>query len=54
MAQTVFRPNEVKAKQGDKITLKLIHDYTPEPEVSEVKEDVYEGPTAELSGQAGK
>ncbi len=47
MAQTVFRPNEVKAKQGDKITLKLIHDYTPEPEVSEVKEEVYEGPTAE-------
>ena len=30
MAKTVFRPNEIKTKSGDKVTLKLIHDYTPE------------------------
>ena len=47
MAQTVFRPNQVKAKQGDKITLKLIRDYTPEKEEEEVQEEVYKGPTAE-------
>ena len=47
MAQTVFRPNQVKAKQGDKVTLQLIHDYTPEKEEDEVQEEVYNGPTAE-------
>ena len=47
MAKTVFRPNEIKTKSGDKVTLKLIHDYTPEKveEVAEVEE--YIGPTAD-------
>lgn len=47
MAKTVFRPNEIKTKSGDKITLKLIHDYTPEKveEAAEVEE--YIGPTAD-------
>lgn len=47
MAQTVFRPNEVKVKQGDKITLKLLHDYTPEVPEEEKEVEVYNGPTAE-------
>lgn len=47
MAQTVFRPNQVKAKPGEKITLKLLHDYTPEVKEDEKKVDVYNGPTAE-------
>lgn len=47
MAKTVFRPNEIKTKSGDKVTLKLIHDYTPEKveEAAEVEE--YIGPTAD-------
>lgn len=47
MAKTVFRPNEIKTKAGDKVTLKLIHDYTPEKveEAAEVEE--YIGPTAD-------
>ena len=47
MAKTVFRPNEIKTKSGDKVTLKLIHEYTPEKveEVAEVEE--YIGPTAD-------
>ena len=47
MAKIVFRPNEIKTKSGDKVTLKLIHDYTPEKveEVAEVEE--YIGPTAD-------
>ncbi|MCR5400300.1 MAG: flagellar assembly protein FliH [Treponema sp.] len=47
MAQTVFRPNEVKVKQGDKLTLKLLHDYTPEVPEEEKEVEVYNGPTAE-------
>ncbi len=47
MAQTVFRPNQVKSKPGDKVTLKLLRDYTPEPEETEEAEEVYAGPTAE-------
>ena len=35
MAKTVFRPNEIKQKNGE-VTLKLIHDYTPVEEVEEV------------------
>lgn len=47
MAKTVFRPNEIKTKSGDKVTLKLIHDYTPEKveEAAEVEE--YIGPTSD-------
>ena len=47
MAQTVFRPNEVKVKNGDKLTLKLLHDYTPETPEEEKEVEVYNGPTAE-------
>lgn len=43
MAKTVFRPNEIKQKNGE-VTLKLIHDYTPVEEVEEVVEQ-YSGPT---------
>lgn len=46
MAKTVFRQNEIKAKE-EKFQLKLLHDYSPK--VEEVVEDVpeYTGPTAD-------
>lgn len=47
MAKTVFRPNEIKSKLGDKVTLKLIHDYTPEIIEDETEVEEYNGPTAE-------
>ena len=48
MAQTVFRPFEIKAdEKAKKFTLPLIHDYAPPVVEEEVVEEVYEGPTAE-------
>lgn len=46
MAKTVFRPGEAKELEK-KMVLPLFKDYTPEPEVEEVEEEVYEGPTVE-------
>mgnify|MGYP002515568972 CR=1 FL=1 len=48
MAKQVFRPNEIAQKENEKkFSLPLIHDYAPPPVVEEVKEEVYEGPTAD-------
>ena len=47
MAKQVFRPNEIKSKPGDKVTLKLIHDYAPVVHEEEKVEPVYNGPTAD-------
>ena len=47
MAKTVFRPNEIKTKSGDKVTLKLIHDYTPEKVEESAEVEEYIGPTAD-------
>lgn len=47
MAKQVFRPNEIKSKPGDKVTLKLIHDYAPVVHKEEKVEPAYKGPTAE-------
>lgn len=44
MAKTVFRSNEIKLKDSGKVTLKLIHDYSPKEEVVEKVEE-YNGPT---------
>lgn len=46
MAKTVFRQNEIKAKE-EKFQLKLLHDYAPK--VEEIVEDIpeYTGPTAD-------
>ena len=47
MAKTVFRPTEI-IKSDQKVLLKLTHDFTPEPEESEVEEiPEYSGPTAD-------
>lgn len=47
MAKTVFRPNEIKAKTGDKVTLQLIHDYALKEEAEESDVEEYTGPSAE-------
>lgn len=47
MAKTVFRPNEIKAKTGDKVTLQLIHDYALKEEAEESAVEEYTGPSAE-------
>lgn len=47
MAKTVFRPNEIKAKTGDKVTLQLIHDYTLKEAEEESQVEEYTGPSAE-------
>lgn len=47
MAKTVFRPNEIKAKTGDKVTLQLIHDYAQKEEAEESAVEEYTGPSAE-------
>lgn len=47
MAKTVFRPNEIKAKTGDKVTLQLIHDYAQKEEAEESDVEEYTGPSAE-------
>ena len=47
MAKTVFRPTEI-IKSDQKVLLKLTHDFTLEPEESEVEEiPEYSGPTAD-------
>lgn len=49
MAQTVFRPNEIKACPGE-VMLKLVHTYDPVKTVEEsepAEQPVYTGPTVE-------
>lgn len=45
MAKNVFRPNEITVKDGEKITLKLIHDYTPPKSEEDEKIEEYTGPS---------
>ena len=47
MAKNVFKPFEIKSKQGDKLTLPLLRNYAPEKEEEEEEEEEYTGPTAE-------
>ena len=48
MAQTVFKPSQIKTQDGE-FVLKLTHDYAPQVEETETveAEPVYEGPTAD-------
>ncbi len=45
MGKTVFRPNEINVKSGEKVTLKLIHDYSPQKEDEGPVVEEYKGPT---------
>ncbi|MCI5473009.1 MAG: flagellar assembly protein FliH [Spirochaetia bacterium] len=45
MGKTVFRPSEINSKQGEKVTLKLIHDYSPQKDDESEKIEEYTGPT---------
>ena len=47
MGKTVFRPSEINSKQGEKVTLKLIHDYSPQKDDESEKIEEYTGPTPE-------